>query len=122
MNSILDDFKMAFRSGNILNQLIIINLAVFVVLNIGVFVISSMVGQPGTFDIVRYYLSVPAWPYSSPSVSCFPFYLSPFVSFGWYPLPTFCLAWSGLHKQLFAPIKWAHPAPSAQFRCLPARF
>ena len=29
MNSILDDFKMAFRSGNILNQIIVINVLVF---------------------------------------------------------------------------------------------
>lgn len=32
MNSILDDFKMAFRSGNILNQIIVINVVVFAAL------------------------------------------------------------------------------------------
>lgn len=30
MNNILDDFKMAFRSGNILNQIIVINVVVFI--------------------------------------------------------------------------------------------
>lgn len=60
MNSILDDFKMAFRTGNILYQLIVINVVVFVVFNIFTFVLLSMAGQHDLFLVIKYYLAVPS--------------------------------------------------------------
>ena len=60
-NSILDDFKIAFRTGNILNQLIIINVVVFAVLGIvGVFL--TFAGQGEFYDTITEYLSLPADP------------------------------------------------------------
>lgn len=62
MNSILDDFKMAFRSGNILNQIIVINLAVFACINIFVYVILTLSGQSELFGEIYAYLSLPSNP------------------------------------------------------------
>lgn len=62
MNSILDDFKMAFRSGNILNQIIVINLVAFVGINIFIFVILTLAGQSELFKEIYAYLSVPSSP------------------------------------------------------------
>ena len=61
MNSILDDFKLAFKTGNILNQLIVINVVVFVVLGvIGVFF--TLAGYGGLFQSISHYLMLPADP------------------------------------------------------------
>lgn len=62
MNNILDDLKMAFRSGNVLNQLIVINLVAFVVVNIGLFVLLTLSGQREIYDQIMYYLSLPSDP------------------------------------------------------------
>jgi len=62
MNSILEDFKMAFRSGNILNQLIIINLAVFALVNILLFVVLKLAGQDVVYYDIVGYLSLPSNP------------------------------------------------------------
>lgn len=52
MNSILDDFKMAFRSGNILNQIIVINIVVFVsLLIVNIFLFFGE--QDGAWDFVQ---------------------------------------------------------------------
>lgn len=59
MNSILDDFKFAFKTGNILNQLIVINVVMFVVLGVlGVFF--TIVGYGGLFEEISRYVSLPA--------------------------------------------------------------
>lgn len=62
MNNILDDFKMAFRSGNILNQIIVINLMVFVCFNVFVYVILSLSGQGELYSEIYAYLSLPSNP------------------------------------------------------------
>lgn len=60
-NSILDDFKIAFRTGNILNQLIIINVVVFAFFGvIGVFL--TFAGQRALYETIVGYLSLPADP------------------------------------------------------------
>ncbi|RKQ51067.1 membrane associated rhomboid family serine protease [Roseivirga pacifica] len=48
-NSILDDFKIAFRTGNILNQLIIINVVVFIV-----FLLLGLVLRVGQQDLLLF--------------------------------------------------------------------
>lgn len=59
MNSILDDFKLAFKTGNILNQLIVINVVVFVVLGVtGVFF--TIAGYGELFNSISQYLKLPA--------------------------------------------------------------
>ena len=61
MNSILEDFKLAFKTGNIMNQIIIINVVVFVVVGVlGVFFTLS--GQAEIFNAVTGYLILPADP------------------------------------------------------------
>lgn len=61
MNSILDDFKLAFKTGNILNQLIVINVVVFVVLGVtGVFF--TVAGYGSLFQSISQYLMLPANP------------------------------------------------------------
>lgn len=62
MNNILDDFKMAFRSGNILNQIIVINLVAFLCINVFVYVILTLSGQEGLYEEIYAYLSLPSNP------------------------------------------------------------
>lgn len=59
MNSILEDFKQAFKTGNILNQLIVINVVVFLffgVLN----VVMTLSGEPGAFQVFSSYFMLPS--------------------------------------------------------------
>lgn len=56
MNSILDDFKMAFRSGNILNHIIVINVVAFIAINI------ILAGQEGLYNTIYDYLALPSNP------------------------------------------------------------
>lgn len=59
MNSILEDFKQAFRTGNILNQLIVINVVVFVFFGIvGVFM--ELSGAGAQYATVYNYLALPS--------------------------------------------------------------
>lgn len=59
MNSILDDFKLAFKTGNILNQLIVINVVGFVVLGVlGVFF--TLAGYGELFTSISHYIMVPS--------------------------------------------------------------
>lgn len=59
MNSILDDFKFAFKTGNILNQLIIINVVMFVVLGVlGVFF--KITGNELLFYNITLYFELPS--------------------------------------------------------------
>jgi membrane associated rhomboid family serine protease len=61
MNSILEDFKLAFKTGNIMNQLIIINVVVFLFFGVlGVFFTLS--GQGDLFNNFTRYLMLPADP------------------------------------------------------------
>ncbi len=61
MNSILEDFKRAFQTGNILNQLIVINVVVFIVFGIlGVFM--QLSGATALYDTIYLYLSLPSNP------------------------------------------------------------
>ena len=59
MNSILEDFKLAFKTGNILNQLIVINVLAFVVMGI-VGVIFTLAGYGVAFSAFAKYLMLPA--------------------------------------------------------------
>jgi len=59
MNSILEDFKQAFKTGNILYQLIVINVVVFLffgVLN----VVMSLAGQAEAFQLFTLYFRLPS--------------------------------------------------------------
>ena len=59
MASILDDFKVAFKTGNILNQLIVINVVVFLffgVLN----VLLTLSGQTAFYNDVLYFFTLPS--------------------------------------------------------------
>ncbi len=59
MNSILEDFKLAFKTGNILNQIIIINVVVFLVFGVfGVFF--TLAGEGSTWAAISSYLMLPA--------------------------------------------------------------
>jgi len=59
MKSILEDFKIAFKTGNVLNQLIVINVVAFVVLGVlGVFL--TLAGQSELFSAATRYLMLPA--------------------------------------------------------------
>ena len=59
MNSILDDFKIAFRSGNILNQIIIINVVIFV--GVGVLgVLLTLVGERSAYFAISNLLMLPS--------------------------------------------------------------
>ncbi len=61
MNSILEDFKQAFKTGNILNQLIVINVVVFVLFGVvGVFM--QLSGADALYQRIYYYLSLPSSP------------------------------------------------------------
>lgn len=61
MNNILEDFKQSFRTGNILNQIIVINVVVFAVFGVlGVFFTLS--GQSALFNTITSYLMLPADP------------------------------------------------------------
>ncbi len=57
MNSILEDFKMAFRSGNILNQIIIINVVVFVFVGL-ISVFLRISGYPAIGEAIYNYLAL----------------------------------------------------------------
>ncbi|MGK0487134.1 MAG: membrane associated rhomboid family serine protease [Candidatus Endobugula sp.] len=59
MNSILADFKLAFKTGNILNQLIVINVIGFVVLGV-TGVIFTLAGYGNIFAAITNYLMVPS--------------------------------------------------------------
>lgn len=59
MNSILEDFKQAFKTGNILNQLIVINVVVFVLFGVvGVFM--ELSGAGAQYSTVFNYLALPS--------------------------------------------------------------
>jgi rhomboid family protein len=59
MNSILEDFKQAFRTGNILNQLIVINVIVFVLFGVlGVFM--ELSGAGAQYSSIYNYLALPS--------------------------------------------------------------
>ena len=61
MNSILEDFKQAFRTGNILNQLIVINVVVFILFGVlGVFM--QLAGYGDIYTQVYDYLALPSNP------------------------------------------------------------
>ena len=60
MNSILDDFKMAFRSGNILNQIIVINVVAFIGINIVLGVFMTIAGQEPLYRTIYNYLALPS--------------------------------------------------------------
>ena len=61
MNSILEDFKQAFRTGNILNQLIVINVVVFIIFGVlGVFL--QLSGAGDFLASVYNYLALPSNP------------------------------------------------------------
>jgi membrane associated rhomboid family serine protease len=59
MNSILADFKLAFKTGNILNQLIVINVVAFVALGV-TGVIFTLAGYGNIFAAITHYLMVPS--------------------------------------------------------------
>lgn len=61
MNSILDDFKRAFKSGNILNQIIVINVVVFLFMG-ALGVLLTLSGQEGLYREITRYLMLPADP------------------------------------------------------------
>ncbi|WP_420385024.1 rhomboid family intramembrane serine protease [Roseivirga sp.] len=61
MNSFLDDFKLAFRTGNILNQIIIINVVIFLAFAV-VNVFFTFAGEGKTFALISRYLMLPAHP------------------------------------------------------------
>jgi membrane associated rhomboid family serine protease len=59
MNSILSDFKLAFKTGNILNQLIVINVVGFIILGV-TGVIFTLAGYGNLFSTISHYLMVPS--------------------------------------------------------------
>lgn len=59
MNSILEDFKRAFRSGNVLYQIIIINVVIFIFFGV-LGVIMTLAGERYIFEVISRYLSLPA--------------------------------------------------------------
>lgn len=59
MNSILEDFKLAFKTGNVLNQIIIINVVIFAIFGVlGVFF--TLGGERALFSTITSFLSLPA--------------------------------------------------------------
>lgn len=59
MNSFLDDFKLAFKTGNVLNQIIIVNAVLFLaVAVVGVFF--TFGGQKDVFEVFTSYLMLPS--------------------------------------------------------------
>lgn len=59
MNSILEDFKQAFRTGNILNQLIVINVVVFVLFGV-LSVFMDLSGAGAQYATIYSYLALPS--------------------------------------------------------------
>lgn len=59
MNSILDDFKLAFKTGNVLNQIIIVNVVIFLAFAV-INVFFTFAGQGATFDAIGNYLMLPS--------------------------------------------------------------
>ena len=61
MNSILDDFKIAFKTGNILNQIIVINVVVFLFMGV-LAVLLTLSGQGDLYKEISLFLTLPADP------------------------------------------------------------
>lgn len=61
MNSILEDFKRAFRTGNVLYQIIIINVVIFIFIGV-LGVILTLAGERYAYELATRYLSLPANP------------------------------------------------------------
>ncbi|MFY0593349.1 rhomboid family intramembrane serine protease [Roseivirga sp.] len=61
MNSILDDFKLAFKTGNVLNQIIVINVVVFLFMGV-LAVLLTLGGQAELYDQISLNLMLPADP------------------------------------------------------------
>lgn len=61
MKSILEDFKVAFSTGNIMNQIIVINAVAFVVIGV-LGVVMTLAGQAALFNDLTRYLMLPADP------------------------------------------------------------
>lgn len=59
MNSILDDFKLAFKTGNVLNQIIVINVVVFLFMAV-LSVLLTLSGQEALYVHLSHYLTLPA--------------------------------------------------------------
>lgn len=59
--SILDDFKVAFKTGNVLNQIIVINVVVFAAFGI-LNVLMTLSGQEALYRQISFYLTLPAEP------------------------------------------------------------
>ena len=59
MASILDDFKIAFKTGNILNQLIVINVVVFLFLGV-LNVLLTLSGQSEFYRDILYFFTLPS--------------------------------------------------------------
>ncbi len=59
MNSILEDFKLAFRTGNVLNQIIIINVVIFAIFGV-LGVLFTLGGERALFLAISNYLSLPS--------------------------------------------------------------
>lgn len=59
MNSILDDFKKAFQTGNILNQIVVINVVVFLFMGV-LGVLLTLSGQEDLYRQISLYLMLPA--------------------------------------------------------------
>ena len=59
MNSILDDFKIAFKTGNILSQIIVINVVVFLFMGV-LSVLLTLSGQEGVYLEFSRYLTLPS--------------------------------------------------------------
>jgi len=61
MNSILEDFKLAFKTGNVLNQIIVINVVVFLFMGV-LSVLLTLSGQEVLYAQLSHYLTLPADP------------------------------------------------------------
>ncbi|MBO3699648.1 rhomboid family intramembrane serine protease [Roseivirga sp. E12] len=59
MKSILDDFKLAFKTGNVLNQIIVINVVVFLFMGV-LSVLLTLSNQVGIYSELARYLTLPA--------------------------------------------------------------
>lgn len=59
MASILDDFKIAFKTGNVINQLIVINVVVFLFLGV-LNVLLTLSGQSALYNEVLYFFTLPS--------------------------------------------------------------
>lgn len=58
--SIWGDMKNEFKKGNIIIRLIFINIAIFLILNIGFFIIKQIINQPGSAAVFINQFTVPA--------------------------------------------------------------